>query len=407
MRKREYYSHHTGPYLLVGQTVDENRIKVKKFISELIKKIGASDFIKGIVTPGGKSIKVFVNDRSTANDLSGETLENVKFIIPQSLVECVGVAYLDLDFTDHEIIKAGVGFNRNALMHKPTKILEIRRNVRVQKNNNGESEEIRMNSVFITFEGTSLPTDIDIDNVLFKVFPFIRRPKQCRNCWRFNHIAKFCRQKDPKCVKCGETHEEVIECESKCINCKGNHSANDKKCPKLSEATKKMNEKINSEKNRQELMFQKNREGKAQPIFYTNKDYDSEFPPLAYSTTTNQTNQHLSVPNCSQADPRSRKRSLVEANKDDFLETLNIEKDLTKSPKLDRKNQRNEETIKINFTHPMTKDENSVVVEVNKFQNIINTTGVLIIEGGIAIDFKKKPNLNIYEMAKLGKARLV
>lgn len=406
MRKRAYHAQHSGPYLLVGQTIDDNRIKIKKVINELINKIGPSDFIKAIANPGGKSIKIFVNDRSTANDLSGEIIENIKMIIPQSLVECVGVSYIDLDYDDREISETGMGFNRNAILHNPTKILEIRRNKKINKNSDGEPEEIRLNSVVITFEGTSLPTDIDIGNVLFKVYPFVRRPKQCRNCWRFNHIAKFCRQKEPKCAKCGETHESANECEVKCINCKSNHYASDKKCPKFLEATKKMNEKINSEKNRQELMFKKNREGKALPVLFSNKDYDNNFPPLSYSNISDN-NQKLNVPMSTNLVSKSRKRSIGEADKEDCREHNTLDSNLTKSPKIDLKSQTAEKTILIRFKHPKTKEEAQTSVEVSTLENIIRTTGVLQLQQGIVLEFKNKPYLSIYDIAKLVKARLI
>lgn len=78
------------------------------------------------------------------------------------------------------------------------------------------------------------------DSISFREFI---RPTQCFKCWRFGHIAKFCRNKKC-CAKCTEEHEEK-DCKSsdkKCRNCiefnqhnkkatSVNHESNDKKCP--------------------------------------------------------------------------------------------------------------------------------------------------------------------------------
>lgn len=74
-----------------------------------------------------------------------------------------------------------------------------------------------------------------IDNAIVK-FEFLRKPKviQCRRCQRFNHSASNC-SLPYRCVKCTESHEPG-KCKSetsgnkfkpKCVNCQGNHTAND------------------------------------------------------------------------------------------------------------------------------------------------------------------------------------
>lgn len=74
-----------------------------------------------------------------------------------------------------------------------------------------------------------------IDHAIVK-FEFLRKPKviQCRRCQRFNHSASNCNL-PYRCVKCTESHEPG-KCESttknnkfkpKCVNCLGNHTAND------------------------------------------------------------------------------------------------------------------------------------------------------------------------------------
>ena len=80
---------------------------------------------------------------------------------------------------------------------------------------------------------------------------------QCRNCWRWGHPTHACRTQGAKCQKCGSPHRvenhrllawcckanpksnspreataDSVSCSHtfKCLNCKGNHSADDNKC---------------------------------------------------------------------------------------------------------------------------------------------------------------------------------
>lgn len=74
-----------------------------------------------------------------------------------------------------------------------------------------------------------------IENAIIK-FEFLRKPKviQCRRCQRFNHSASNCFL-PYRCVKCTDKHEPG-KCKSEmkgnkfkpqCVNCNGNHTAND------------------------------------------------------------------------------------------------------------------------------------------------------------------------------------
>ncbi len=67
------------------------------------------------------------------------------------------------------------------------------------------------------------------------------RPVQCFQCYKFDHMAKYCRQA-ARCGFCGKIGHETKECISKdveakhyCINCKGNHAAWSKDCPVVTE----------------------------------------------------------------------------------------------------------------------------------------------------------------------------
>ncbi|KXN81479.1 hypothetical protein AN958_04542 [Leucoagaricus sp. SymC.cos] len=81
---------------------------------------------------------------------------------------------------------------------------------------------------------------------------------QCQNCWQWGHITNKCHSQGWKCAKCNSPHKtinywEMAGCYKvnpkanpprvvtvigepcphnfKCVNCKGDHSTDDKQCP--------------------------------------------------------------------------------------------------------------------------------------------------------------------------------
>ena len=77
-------------------------------------------------------------------------------------------------------------------------------------------------------------------NVLWRKYPvrpYHAEPIRCFNCNAYGHTAIKCAKKQPKCSKCAGEHK-FSECQNtfiKCINCKGNHAATSRECPKYIE----------------------------------------------------------------------------------------------------------------------------------------------------------------------------
>lgn len=66
-----------------------------------------------------------------------------------------------------------------------------------------------------------------------------REIPQCKRCQGIGHSQNYC-YRAPKCVKCGEGHlsntcQKPKEASGRCANCKGEHTANYKGCPKFQE----------------------------------------------------------------------------------------------------------------------------------------------------------------------------
>ena len=95
---------------------------------------------------------------------------------------------------------------------------------------------IDMDMYEVIFQTLSLPESLSLsDWFQIKVYPYKEKPQQCRNCQRFGHVLKFCRQTHPRCAKCGTGGHTFSNCDVQvpsCVNCSGQHFATDKTCPK-------------------------------------------------------------------------------------------------------------------------------------------------------------------------------
>lgn len=87
-------------------------------------------------------------------------------------------------------------------------------------------------SILVSFDGDSLPREISLYHVKTKVSPYVKKTVQCLKCFRFGHIAKYCRGK-PRCPSCGDEDHPNIACQvntPRCLNCKGPHKSTYKEC---------------------------------------------------------------------------------------------------------------------------------------------------------------------------------
>lgn len=87
-------------------------------------------------------------------------------------------------------------------------------------------------SVICSFAGLSRPSEVKAWPIIYRVDPFVRRPTQCRKCWRFGHMDKNCKS-GVRCRMCGCAHSSV-ECseqDPKCCVCGNKHVADSPDCP--------------------------------------------------------------------------------------------------------------------------------------------------------------------------------
>jgi len=84
----------------------------------------------------------------------------------------------------------------------------------------------------LTFLGNKCPPVIKAGYTVIKVDTYFSSPLQCRKCHIFGHYSHYCSGAVTcrRCGKKGHKHEECIEEELSCRNCKEKHEANSKQC---------------------------------------------------------------------------------------------------------------------------------------------------------------------------------
>ena len=97
-------------------------------------------------------------------------------------------------------------------------------------------------SVVLTFDDVELPDAVCIGFLRRKVKQYVPLPMRCNKCQSFGHRADHCKHQ-AKCVRCGQSHsfescpvkDDVAQ--AMCANCKGNHSAAFRGCPKYQQVS--------------------------------------------------------------------------------------------------------------------------------------------------------------------------
>lgn len=94
-------------------------------------------------------------------------------------------------------------------------------------------EWIPSNLLLVTFKGSGLPEKLHMHNGLVKVpvKPYVESVIQCFQCYGFRHWKDKCKRERVYII-CGEEYRGKCDRREKCVNCKGNHMANDRKCEK-------------------------------------------------------------------------------------------------------------------------------------------------------------------------------
>ncbi|KPJ05494.1 hypothetical protein RR46_00529 [Papilio xuthus] len=121
-----------------------------------------------------------------------------------------------------------------AMLTTYRKIICVKRIMRKRQNDAGRSFLQPTGTVAITFASNVLPDHVDLHGWRFLVNQYIPPVKQCYNCLRYGHLAKYCKN-SMKCSICTENHSykdcNMTPDKAVCIHCKGNHLSISGQCP--------------------------------------------------------------------------------------------------------------------------------------------------------------------------------
>lgn len=151
--------------------------------------------------------------------------------IPQQKVEVKGRIYMPKEISEQEAFEGMTVKNRVNTNAPLPSIVEVYRIPYFEKNSvSGEVVKTDSDYMLVSFCGSHIPTHVVFDqSLLIPVQAYFEPILQCKSCWFFGHSKRACRGKE-RCVKCGLTHTGDCIAPLFCVNCKGNHSSNDKRC---------------------------------------------------------------------------------------------------------------------------------------------------------------------------------
>ncbi|KAG5861296.1 hypothetical protein JTB14_007907 [Gonioctena quinquepunctata] len=164
--------------------------------------------VKKINKKGKNRISVEFKTFQAANELAkNEELKKKGYdvFIPINKVTCKGIVKpLDKEFSD-EILK------EYSEIKTPIncRVLNVRRfTVRNKKTEESEPKYIPSYTALYTFSGTSLPKEIFICGLSYRVIPYISPVVQCYNCLLYGHTKKLCKRGTGRCTICGEVKND-------------------------------------------------------------------------------------------------------------------------------------------------------------------------------------------------------
>ncbi|KYN19743.1 hypothetical protein ALC57_07896 [Trachymyrmex cornetzi] len=196
-------------------------------VSRIIAMSGIPD-IQEIKKIGRGKILIVVKTATAANRLVENSIfpkHNLRAFIPAFKVLRTGV----IQDVPQEI---GLESLKESMESPAAKILDVQRlNRRIVKE--GKPEYVPSRTVRVRFAGQILPQEVFVYKVRHTVRPFIPKPRICNQCYRVGHISTVCKGA-PRCLYCGENKHEFCQHREeppRCINCNGNHWANDNNCP--------------------------------------------------------------------------------------------------------------------------------------------------------------------------------
>lgn len=190
-------------------------------------------------------VQVSCKSASVANKIVNIFVASTTYnaYIPQQKVEVKGRIYFPKDISEKEAFEGMVVKNRINTNAPLPSIVEVYRVPYFEKNAKGDMIRVDSDFMLISFCGSHIPTHVLYENaLLIPVQAYFEPVLQCKKCWFFGHSKRACRGKE-KCSTCGLTHSGECTALPSCVNCRGVHCSNDKKCIEFEKRMKLSKEK--------------------------------------------------------------------------------------------------------------------------------------------------------------------
>lgn len=174
----------------------------------------------GITFDLSNNANVFLQNKKLLDEMG------LKATIPAVDTEVTGVLTSVPTDLSNERISALIGSSRN--------VIQVRRFMRRVQSEGGAVTYDPTQTVAVTFASTELPQYVYLDSWRHEVSCYVPPVKQCLQCMKFGHIAKYCKN-EVVCSICTDKHSFKMCKEdpknAKCVNCGGNHVSISNTCP--------------------------------------------------------------------------------------------------------------------------------------------------------------------------------
>lgn len=198
-----------GHYILPNKSIASNIIDIKSI--------------------GINRVKVILKTYIAANKLvTCDSIKNNNLVayIPRFFTQKKGVIKMVDTYFSEEYLKSAI--------QSDIEVVSVKRMERRVVNDRGESSFVPRQVIIVTFLGSNLPTDVQINLTNFPVEPYVHPVVQCFSCMRYGHTSKMCKG-TRRCRGCGGDHQSD-ECDGElcCIYCNSKeHNATSRVCPEF------------------------------------------------------------------------------------------------------------------------------------------------------------------------------
>ncbi|CAF4070041.1 unnamed protein product [Rotaria sp. Silwood1] len=235
---------------LILESVNLTKVQLNKLIKNHLPEVKISNIQENrqksftLYPTDVKSFNCLLNDLTVI--IQTNTNQQAIIYIPKTIQRILEnnkeafVKRIDLEITEDEI--------KQVLEEQGYKVEKISRLV------NKEKEPLK--TIKITFTNSYnrdlfVKLGLQIDSMHFVSEPakYNNKPAQCYKCFKFGHIAKYCKAEKQICSRCGEEDHKHDNCPNRnkspvCRNCKGDHSATSTECSKYKEFQEKIQKTI-------------------------------------------------------------------------------------------------------------------------------------------------------------------